>query len=309
MNLSTKLLSRSCGGLALAALFVGSCTDREASPCGDARECYELFGTGGYEPTFGGLGGLGAFGGALVGIGGGLLGSGGELILSTGGQVASTGGNESGPGPCGSACSGETSFCDLNRGQCVQCLESAHCSNPSEPSCISGTCSPCTENGDCADVAGRNVCHLQTATCVACTIGNTESCGDFSCDLQSNTCTTTKKGSVGVCEPCRANSECKIDHGCAPVWFQGEPRGYTCLKLEVRGCVPPLTVATPLRVSPGGSLGLEYCGVNEDKTTCEAALDAAAMKICASPSDCGVAGLDDSVCTSQGVGTLICGAQ
>jgi len=151
------------------------------------------------------------------------------------------------PVDCDNACSGATPHCDVNTGYCVECLEAAHCPDPTKPACSSDGVCGCTVDADC---------------------------GGKSCAVLDGVCTTTTPLSVQTCEPCRSDSECVADHRCVPMNYQGTPRpnGY-CLKLVSATCERPY--GTPIN---RGSLSdpnnpLAHCGIPESVTTCDAVLD------------------------------------
>jgi hypothetical protein len=199
-------------------------------------------------------------------------------------------------------------LCDLRTRTCVGCTSSEGCTEPSAARCDSAAraCAPCARHADCAHVPGLPACH--GGTCVACTPDTEESaCGGTSCDLATLTCTGTARGSVGLCRPCRADSECASGPAaggtarCVPITFKGEARGTVCLldQSTTGGC-PRRYISTRTAVSASGVPGATYCYPTETLTTCEAIADFRAT--CPEEGSCGDEALDDGLCRDDGAG-------
>ncbi|MCB9708509.1 MAG: hypothetical protein H6714_06990 [Myxococcales bacterium] len=246
-------------------------------------------------------------------------------------------------GPCGKRCEGELPYCHLTLKTCVACLQSAHCADDREApycdeplgqcvACLKNTectnneapvcdpdhtCQPCTDDGQCAHL-GLGIC--EDGTCVACTI-QTEAtaCGLNACDPATHTCTSTPRGTVQTCSPCKADSECAETLLCVPMQFSPEGGPVTqlgghCLseKPTDDGCENPYSSALA-RTTLSGVTGKIFCGVAEPLTTCRAVLDltgGTGPKACSTDSDCGVSDLDDGICNTPNVGgcTYACNA-
>ncbi|WP_158542599.1 hypothetical protein [Lujinxingia litoralis] len=190
--------------------------------------------------------------------------------------------------------------CDGPPGQCVECLENAHCTDPQAPVCQQGACTGCASNQDCAGVEGKAICDVATGMCAECLPGQSEACGDFSCDPQTRECTTTELKSRGSCESCRSDDECAPDHICVAMSFAGLARDSAyCLRIDTApdanssDCQEPFMVLDIKESITTAELEI-VCGINEALTTCEAVLDY--NRSCTSADDCGVAGLDDGLC-------------
>jgi len=182
------------------------------------------------------------------------------------------------PVTCNNACDAGTSHCNVNTGYCVECLESAHCTDPARPACSSdGECG-CTDDADCA---GK------------------------SCAALDRVCTTTDVVSVSTCEPCRTDSECVADHRCVPMYYQTalRPQAY-CLKLQSTGCARPYGTSITRGSLSDPDTPLQHCGIHEGTTTCEAVLDLIAATTCTPETageDCGDPLLaDDGRCETVG---------
>ncbi|MCB9708506.1 MAG: hypothetical protein H6714_06975 [Myxococcales bacterium] len=240
-------------------------------------------------------------------------------------------------GPCGKRCEGELPYCHLTLKTCVACLQSAHCADDREApycdeplgqcvACLKNTectnneapvcdpdhtCQPCTDDGQCAHL-GLGIC--EDGTCVACTI-QTEAtaCGLNACDPATHTCTSTPRGTVQTCSPCKADSECAETLLCVPMQFSPEGGPVTqlgghCLKDADLECSKPYSSALA-RTTLSGVTGKIFCGVAEPLTTCRAVLDLTGdvPKPCSIDSDCGVSDLDDGLCEPiPGAGPKVC---
>ena len=181
--------------------------------------------------------------------------------VATGGTSGSGGTAGAGGGPideCG-GCTGDTPVCATSDLTCVECLPDAvdacddaapvcvnrvcvceadsDCRAPDFAVCNTTTqkCVPCMNDADCTDIRGlpndTNIC-LDNGTCVDCTPDEeATTCEDnVSCNPQTNECTETEVGSLGVCQECVADSECgdgtqqpSEEHRCVPLYHPREP--------------------------------------------------------------------------------------
>lgn len=201
---------------------------------------------------------------------------------------------------CGADCDDGYYYCDEecdgDQGQCVECLESEHCTNSDAPFCVAGSCAPCTESSHCADNEDYPVCDVDTGRCVECTMDEVDACGEYSCHPDEHECTDTVRNSVGICRTCLSDSECATHHDCVPMEFGGEPRESAyCLRRDSAGCEHPFQVLSIKESVSGAEMDI-YCGVNEDVTTCEAVHDYDTG--CSSADECGHPDLDDAVCSA-----------
>jgi hypothetical protein len=98
--------------------------------------------------------------------------------------------------------------------------------------------------------------------------------------------------SIDVCGRCVADSECKQDHRCIPMNFGGASRGGYCMQRITGGCSRPFGAAPIKRASLSGAAAEAYCGISEDKTSCEAVLALLLGRVCADgqASQCGAEG-------------------
>ncbi len=210
------------------------------------------------------------------------------------------------------ACDGDTPVCDTSADQCVGCLATADCSSPSFAKCDTGenTCIHCTGNDDCAHLTGTAIC--DSGTCVQCTPADESACGANSCNPATKTCTQTARGTVDLCEPCVADSECMggdqadPDTRCVPMNFQGVAReGGFCLRRVASTCGRQYEIETNV-TSLSGAPAENYCGIDQTVTRCEAVLDLGNNRACDDTMDtsCGCARDSDGNCTETGEGGL-----
>ena len=184
-----------------------------------------------------------------------------------------------------------TDDCPFDR-DCIECETDAECTDPEASTCSNtGTCVGCQTNDDCA-LLDDNVC--DRGTCVQCVTGDASACGNNSCNPATNLCTATVVNSVDWCETCVADSECKPNHRCVPMFFRGSlrPRAY-CLEEANSLCSLPAPIQSQ-RDSLSGVRGEFYCVIREDLATCEAVNDY--ERPCEQNSDCGTPGLADALC-------------
>lgn len=177
-------------------------------------------------------------------------------------------------------------------GTCVQCAGTrrAACGETAAACGASFSCEGCKADADCQRFS--KVCDEATGSCVACTVDSEAAqCGGKSCNPATHACTQTDRASVELCSRCVADSECKPDHRCIPMNFQGASRGGYCMKRVTGGCSPPFGVPIK-RASLSGAAAEDYCGISEGKTSCEAVLALRSDRVCADgqASQCGAEG-------------------
>lgn len=158
---------------------------------------------------------------------------------------------------------------------CVDCVEHAHCTEPEAAQCVSGSCVPCAAPAHCAGTTAGICDTTRTpATCVECTLSDSDACGTGStCDLFTNACVEIALGARGTCMPCSNDLQCAADHRCIRMEYPtGTPRATGhCLRREATGCANPYRVIFS-RASVSGAAAESYCGIDESRTTCEAVL-------------------------------------
>jgi len=193
---------------------------------------------------------------------------------------------------CGIECNAPLVF-DPIRGECVECVADAACTDLAAPRCADGACAPCTADEDCARFPTAATC--DGGTCVECTTADESACAPKSCDPATRTCTQTDVASVGRCEPCLSDSECDDGHGCVPMEFQMMSRNAAfCLPVAAGDCSAFGGFSRLVARASTSGVQTDYCTINEDLSTCEVRGDYAAP--CADNSDCGATGLDDGIC-------------
>ena len=179
---------------------------------------------------------------------------------------------------------------------CVECAGHADCTDPARSRCVEGRCQGCATSRDCASQPDTPVCDTDTGTCIECTVDESGACGGNSCDPATQRCTDTPIRSLTDCERCKADIECQDYQRCIPMNFAGQsrPDGY-CMDIEsLRACDKPFPMDVE-RVSLSGHPLTRYCGIREEKITCEAFHDFGSR--CDDDSDCGAPTLDDGTCT------------
>lgn len=206
-------------------------------------------------------------------------------------------------------------------GRCVECATNADCPSPDAPRCnaATNTCVPCSMRDECI-ARGWNEC--SDGRCVECTEETAaENCGPHSCDPVALRCTSTRRDSLGSCQPCLSDAECGGDAACVPTRFGGAENGHYCLtRRPEAGCLtndPPFRVGLTGRVSRSRAPEATYCGINEGLTTCDAVLVATQGTPCVRSDQCPEGGLcalvssGDEQCTypcSQGSECPVTGA-
>ncbi|MGC4068856.1 MAG: hypothetical protein QM784_30270 [Polyangiaceae bacterium] len=173
--------------------------------------------------------------------------------------------------------------CDLAKTTCVGCLGNTDCSTATASRCdtASNSCTACQADSDCSQIAGKGVC--SAGTCVQCTPEKETACGANSCNPKTKTCTSTARNSVGLCGACLADSECATGTGvtvarCIDMTFgsSAAPHGSYCLEAVSSGCEQPFDSTSVMKItkeSVSGAPVADYCGVNQERVTCEAILD------------------------------------
>lgn len=218
-----------------------------------------------------------------------------------------------------------TSACDEVTHQCRACTADAECSNiPGRAVCQAGTCvqcagskraacgedrpacsttsfmcETCKADSDCSRF--NKVCDEASAKCVECTVDSEAArCGMRSCNPATFTCTQTNRGSVDVCLPCLADSECVSNHRCIALTFGGASQGGFCLRQESATCVEPYSTRIT-RASLSRAASANYCGFSEQRTSCPAIRALLSNRACPNGStDCDAPG---AMCGT--VGTLM----
>lgn len=328
--------------LGATALFSGCL--RSSSNCqDDGVDCPATGGSGGTGANSAGTAGKG--GGTGGGSGNAQGGStSGDAGQPSGGSDVAGGGTTGGEGgtggmvslPCDGACAAPKPICDELNDTCVQCLKeqdcttaakkkcdtaskscveclgSTDCPSATAAKCDAGSCGKCTSNDDCAHIAGKTICDKNAGECVQCTVADETACGGKSCNPATRACTSTSVGTVDICRPCLADSECvggnKADPAtrCVGMTFADVPRpGGFCLRRVAKTCDRPYKV--PLTAaSLSGSAAEDYCGIDQATTRCEAVLDVIASRSCPGGLDteCGCKRDGDGNCTETGQGGL-----
>lgn len=181
-------------------------------------------------------------------------------------------------------------------GRCVECVSDDDCSTPEAARCDStrNTCTQCDSRTTCL-AQGLNEC--DRGRCVECTETTAAThCGIYSCDPIEGRCTSTRRQSLGLCASCLSDAECQGDRtACVPTEFRGEPFGFFCLsRPPAGGCgfhEAPLRVPLGDRVSRSSAPLSDYCGINEDLTTCDAVRLSRDLLPCDDSEDCPAGGL------------------
>lgn len=210
-------------------------------------------------------------------------------------------------------CGGTTPFCDSAAQNCVECLQNEDCTDAEAARCSNGTCSACSTKSHCRHIEGANVCDDET--CVECTVVDETACGANSCDPATARCTTTPRGSVGLCQRCVADSECSggdravPDTRCVPLEFERSalPGGYCLRRFSAASACPrPFSQMAQQVESLSGAAQEHYCGLDTQVTRCEAVLDLVNAARCPNGEDsaCGCPRDAAGNCTGSGTGGL-----
>jgi hypothetical protein len=156
------------------------------------------------------------------------------------------------------------------------CLNHSHCTEPGAAKCdpASNECVPCDPDDpdvatQCAGIAGKAIC--DGGTCVECTLGDESACvAPQTCDLVAKECVDVAPGDVGNCGACTNDLQCATDHKCVPMDFPvGTNHGHFCLKQAMPTCQQPFSVFIN-EPSISGAPAVNYCGVDQNSTTCQA---------------------------------------
>ena len=173
---------------------------------------------------------------------------------------------------------------------CVGCEDNASCTNPNKSKCIDSGCEKCDKNEDCTHIEGMprcddGVCKIECEADSDCEATQV-------CDARPNAATfqtCAPKGDPKVqCESCVSDSQCSSGFGCIPLQFAAVPHGSYCLEIKPSaGCARPFaTILNRESLNAGPAENPEdYCGINEDLTTCEAVLDAIDLTFCKDSDD------------------------
>jgi hypothetical protein len=205
-----------------------------------------------------------------------------------------------------SDCAAPRPACVSNR--CLECEANADCPSASASRCEPGSnrCAACTADADCAHLSASPVCDEGRGLCVECTL-DTEAarCGASSCNPASRTCTGVRRGSVGTCLSCNADSECMTGATCAPVNPARGVTGNYCLPIRTGPfCSRPFFETHTAPSASGASV--TYC--RHGTTTCEAFLqyrtpgDGSCTAAGGTDAACGAAGVTDGLCRLSGGG-------
>jgi hypothetical protein len=208
-------------------------------------------------------------------------------------------------------CPSATPLCDKPNHACVACLQQSDCTDATASKCDADACKPCTIDAECSSIAGKGVCNA--GACVQCTATNESACDGNACNPASEQCTATPVGTIDLCGPCLADSECiggdqaDPDVRCVPMKFMGVARpGGFCLRRFSKTCSRPYFLMPTDLVSLSGATAESYCGIDEDSTRCEAVLDFVNSRACSDGNDtsCGCARNTAGACTEAGQGGL-----
>ncbi len=203
------------------------------------------------------------------------VGSGGTKPTSSGpvgGGVGGHGGmgGTGGGAPCGGCKDVAKPFCDMQIKMCVACLADGDCKTADAARCNAGACVKCTASDQCKAHTGTTVCDAGAGKCVECKLGEEAACsGSKTCDLNVHNCVAVAAGSVKNCAACSNDVQCQ-DGACIALDFNKQPHGYFCLKAANPAC-PTRPFAVPVnKPSINGVAAKNYCGFDQDQTTCEA---------------------------------------
>lgn len=154
------------------------------------------------------------------------------------------------------------------------CTTDAECTDPMAAKCNTGdgTCVPCDASTQCEGLTGTEVCATSgddAGTCIQCNA--TEGCtAAQTCNLLDNTCVDVAPTTVDTCSACTNDAQCVANHRCVPMEFPtGTAHGYFCLEIPNPSCSRPFGVFIN-EASINGEAATNYCGIDEDSTTCEA---------------------------------------
>jgi hypothetical protein len=190
-----------------------------------------------------------------------------------------------------------------NGGTCVQCAADRRTACGEDKAACSGQfmCSACSVDADCQRFG--KVCDEANGRCVGCTLDSEKAqCGKKSCNPATKQCTQTDRESVPLCNKCVADSECEAEHRCVELSYAGSSRGGYCLRRAAL-CTPPFQAPPIRRASLSGAPAEDYCGIAEQRTTCEAVLALQAAQTCTDATQCNAPG---AICASVNRGGNLC---
>jgi hypothetical protein len=180
-------------------------------------------------------------------------------------------------------CMGSSPVCDPMDFLCVGCLGDSDCTTANTGKCDPETkeCGPCDSGAQCNDVSGlpgeNNACRAD-GVCVECTPETeTETCPDGdSCNPVTNECSGIPEGDRETCELCVSDRDCgEAGNRCVPMTYDGprypnEESGFCLKSIDLGGsCTNPYRIVIT-RKSLSGAEADDYCGINEDLSTCPA---------------------------------------
>jgi hypothetical protein len=203
------------------------------------------------------------------------------------------------------------------RNTCVECVVNGDCKDPAAPRCEANTCVPCVNDEECSGITvggvDRHVC--DAGICVQCNGTNYTACAgginvcsslpDSNGSL-ARTCTLDAPvGSASLCQPCVADAQCADGRRCIEGRFDGSSVGYFCYPVQAPSaplCPRPFSLTATVLSIEGRPAPVCLLA----STTCEAFVDSDRVT-CTGDEECGVAGLDDALCSSvTGTCTLPC---
>lgn len=163
---------------------------------------------------------------------------------------------------------GGTGGCGDN---CAECQDDADCTDPTKAKCDGSSCVPCDDSSQCTGVTGTEVCDAGAGLCVQCQLGEEGACSSAqTCDLLAKECVDVEPGAVGNCGACTNDLQCETGHRCIPMEFPlGTSFGHFCLEEAMPTCEQPFSIFIN-RVSISSAAAVNYCGINEELTTCPA---------------------------------------
>ncbi len=178
---------------------------------------------------------------------------------------------------------------------CLECETHDDCTDPGRSRCYEGRCQGCATSEDCAHNEDTPVCDRDAGVCIQCTVEESGACSGNSCNPATNECTDTPLRSLSFCDRCVADEECLSTQRCVPMKFAGQdrPDGYCLYRESLRDCESPFPIHLQ-RASLSGFPPTRYCGIREEKLTCEALDDY--FDRCDSHAECGAPDLDDGKC-------------
>jgi hypothetical protein len=111
--------------------------------------------------------------------------------------------------------------------RCVECSRDEHCGSAQASKCdlATHTCVGCTEEGQCAHVAGTPACDRRENRCVECTREESEACGGLVCNVIATDpgyqkCSANREGSTTQCGECVNDAQCRAGYRCVEETFR-----------------------------------------------------------------------------------------